>query len=329
MNKRSDSKTVLVTGGAGYIGAHVCKALATAGMEPVVYDDFSQGKLESVRWGPFESGNILDSNRLDQVCKKYRPFSVMHFAALASVEESMIDPGRYWHNNVSGTLTLLESMRANSIQRMVFSSSCAVFGAPLVEAISESTPKRPVNPYGHTKLVTEYALRDCFNAYGINSVSLRYFNAAGADEDGEIGEEHEPETHLIPLTLKSVLSSGQPVTIRGTDYLTPDGTCVRDFIHVSDLAVAHLRALEYLQINPGEHQFNLGNGTGFSVRQVIDAVAKVTGRRPNVVLGERRPGDPAKLVADSRAAMKKLKWKPRYTDIEAIVDSAWNWFKHQ
>lgn len=329
MNKGLDSNTVLVTGGAGYIGAHVCKALADVGLEPVVYDDLSQGKVESVRWGSFESGDILDKNRLDQVCKKYLPFSVMHFAASASVEQSVIEPGRYWHNNVSGTLNLLESMKVNGIRSMVFSSSCAVFGAPLEDLISERTPKRPVNPYGHTKLAIEYALRDCFNAYGLSSVSLRYFNAAGADTDGEIGEEHEPETHLIPLTLKSVLPSGQPLTINGTDYSTPDGTCIRDYIHVSDLAVAHICALEYLQTNPGDHQFNLGNGTGFSVRQVIDAVAKVTGRQPGIVLGERRPGDPAKLVADSSAAVEKLQWKPRYTDIEAIVESAWNWFKHR
>ena len=327
MNKESNSRTVLVTGGAGYIGAHVCKALANAGLEPVVYDDFSQGKVESVRWGPFETGNILDRNRIDQVCKKYRPFSVMHFAALASVEESMIEPGRYWHNNVSGTLSLLESMRVNNIRSIVFSSSCAVFGAPQEALISETTPKHPVNPYGRTKLVIEYALRDCFNAYALNSISLRYFNAAGADADGEIGENHEPETHLVPLALKSVLPSGRPITINGTDYSTPDGTCVRDFIHVSDLASAHICALEYLQNTSGYHQFNLGNGTGFSVLQVIDAVLKVTGKRPAIAYGTRRPGDPSRLVADSSAAEKKLKWKPHYTDIEEIVESAWNWFK--
>ncbi|MGI9316084.1 MAG: UDP-glucose 4-epimerase GalE [bacterium] len=325
MSTEPKTNAVLVTGGAGYIGAHACKALANAGYEPVVFDNLSQGHVDAVRWGPLEQGDILNRERLDQVFKKHRPEAVMHFAASAYVFESIVEPAHYWRNNVTGTLTLLEVMQAKGVDKIVFSSSCAVFGNTFAQPASETTPMLPVSPYGRTKLVVEHALVDCYFAFALNSVSLRYFNAAGADASGEIGESHHPETHLIPRVLNSALDPYQPVTVYGTDYPTPDGTCIRDFIHVSDLADAHIRALEYLQENPGEHRFNLGNGNGFSVLQIIESVAAVTGRQPNVEFGPRRGGDPAALIADSSAARTFLSWTPCYPDILNMVDSAWKW----
>jgi UDP-arabinose 4-epimerase len=325
MAAESRKQAVLVAGGAGYIGAHTCKALSRSGFEPVVYDNLSEGDEDSVRWGPFEKGDILDRERIDQVLDRYKPTAVLHFAARAYVSESVTDPMRYWHNNVTGTLTLLEAMRASGVDKFVFSSSCAIFGTPSTQNIDEHVSRRPVNPYGRTKLAIELVLKDCHRAFGLNSVSLRYFNAAGADPEQELGENHQPETHLIPLVLNSVMNPNQPVTVYGTDYETFDGTCVRDFVHVSDLADAHIRALIYLQNQPGQHCFNLGAGEGYSVMQIINSVASATGKQPNVTFGARRPGDPPILVANPGKAQKILGWEPQYPDIKDIIDSTWKW----
>jgi UDP-arabinose 4-epimerase len=325
----SNSKTILVTGGAGYIGAHTCKALSSAGFEPVSYDNLSRGNADAVLWGPFEQGDILDREHLGDVIDRYRPAAVIHFAALAYVSESVASPGKYWHNNVTGSLTLVEAMRSRNINQFVFSSSCAVYGESPFQPICEDAPKRPVNPYGRSKLVVEKLLQDCHPALKLNSVSLRYFNAAGADLEREIGEKHEPETHLIPLALNSVINPDQPITVFGADYPTADGTCIRDFVHVSDLADAHVKALDYLHGKPGVHQFNLGTGQGFSVLQVIEAVGQVTGVQPNVKHGPRRPGDPPVLVADPVKANQELDWKPRYCKIQEMVESAWGWLNRR
>ncbi len=322
---RSNSKTILVTGGAGYIGAHTCKALSNAGFEPVSYDNLSQGNIDAVRWGPFEHGDILDRGRLENVIDRYRPAAVIHFAALAYVSESVAAPGKYWNTNVNGSLNLVEVMRSRNINQFVFSSSCAVYGESPFQPICEDVPRRPVNPYGRSKLVVEKLLEDCHAALNLNSVSLRYFNAAGADLDGEIGEDHQPETHLIPLALNSVINHDQSITVFGTDYPTADGTCIRDFVHVSDLADAHVKALDYLHGKPGVHRFNLGTGHGFSVQQVIETVGQVTGIQPSIRQGPRRPGDPPVLVADPVRANQELNWKPRYCKIREMVESAWNW----
>ena len=319
--------TILVTGGAGYVGSHACKALASAGYDPVTYDNLSRGFASAVKWGPLEQGDLLDRNRLDRVFRQYRPDAVMHFAALAYVGESMQWPGIYWRNNVVGSLNLLEAMQTAAVDRLVFSSTCAVYGQPERMPISETTPLGPVNPYGTTKRVVEQVLSDLAVSHGMRSLSLRYFNAAGADPEGEIGENHDPETHLIPLVLRSILDPEQPVSVFGRDYPTPDGSCIRDYIHVSDLAEAHLRALVTLERSEGALVCNLGVGRGYSVLEVIDAVARVTGRTPAVRDGERRPGDPPELVSDASLAASMLGWSPRYGEIDDMIDHAWRWLK--
>jgi UDP-arabinose 4-epimerase len=317
-------RSVLVTGGAGYIGSHACKALARAGYLPIVYDNLSYGHEWAVKWGPFQRGDILDRARVDEVLSKYRPDAVMHFAAFAYVGESVTNPGKYYRNNVAGSLALLEAMRDFGIPRIVFSSSCATYGLPERFPISEDAPQRPINPYGASKLMVERMLADFESAHGLVWAALRYFNAAGADADCEIGEEHHPETHLIPSVL-DVASGFRPhVTIFGTDYDTPDGTCIRDYIHVTDLVEAHVLALQASEGGTSA-AYNLGNGRGFSVREVINSVERVTGLNVPIQLGERRAGDPPMLVSDASIAHQALGWQPRITELDDIVRSAWAW----
>jgi UDP-glucose-4-epimerase GalE len=317
--------TILVTGGAGYVGSHACKALAAAGHAPVVYDSLARGHRELVRWGPLEVGDLRDAARLDEVFARHRPAAVLHFAALAYVGESVQDPGLYYRNNVGGTLELLEAMRRAKVGTLVFSSTCATYGIPERMPIDEDTPQRPINPYGTTKLVVERALADFDAAYGLRSVSLRYFNAAGCDPDGETGEIHEPETHIIPRVLMAATGELAQVDIFGTDYPTPDGTCLRDYIHVADLAQGHVQALDYLERGGATTAINLGTGRAFSVREVIAAAERVTGRRIPVRETGRRAGDPPVLVADARRARATLGFAPRFTEIGPIVETAWRW----
>jgi len=316
---------VLVTGGAGYIGSHACKALARAGLTPVTYDNLSHGHEWAVKWGPLEKGDLLDAARLSQVLAVYKPSAVIHFAAFIDVGESVQDPAKYYRNNVAGTLTLLDAMRQSGVDRIVFSSTCATYGVPAVLPISEDAAQRPINPYGASKLMVERILQDHKAAYGLRSVSLRYFNAAGADPDGELGEAHEPETHLIPLVLEAAAGRRAHITIFGDDYDTPDGTCIRDYIHVSDLAEAHVLAMRRLENDRMPPAYNLGTGQGVSVAQLIKQARAVTGRNIAVVKGPRRPGDPAMLLADASRATKDLAWTPRHAAIAQILETAWGW----
>jgi UDP-arabinose 4-epimerase len=318
-------RTVLVTGGAGYIGSHACKALARAGYLPVTYDSLVYGHRSAVKWGPLEVGDILDLARLDQVFDEYRPDTVMHFAAYAYVGESVQNPGKYYRNNVAGSLTLLEAARDHGVERFVFSSTCATYGAPETVLIPEDHPQRPINPYGASKLMIERMLADFDAAHRIRSVVLRYFNAAGADPEGETGEHHEPETHLIPLVLDTAAGHRPHITVFGDDYDTPDGTCIRDYIHVTDLAEAHVLALRALESGAASTAYNLGNGQGFSVKQVIDAAREVTQRDIPVTVGARRPGDPPVLVGDASRSKRELGWEPRYHTLNTILRTAWNW----
>ena len=323
------SHSVLVTGGAGYIGSHACKALAQAGYTPVVFDNLVYGHPWAVRWGPLEQGDIADRARLDDVLQRYQPAAVMHFAAYAYVGESVQDPGKYYRNNVAGTLTLLEAMRDHEIDKFVFSSTCATYGVPAQIPMPENHPQQPINPYGRSKLMIEQILRDFDTAYGMRSMSLRYFNAAGADPGGEIGEAHDPETHLIPLVLDAAAGRRTAVTVFGDDYDTPDGTCIRDYIHVTDLAAAHVLALQALEQDAASTAYNLGNGQGFSVRQVIDCARRVTGRDIPVEVGPRRAGDPPRLVGNAERIRQELNWQPCYADPETIVRTAWEWHRRR
>ena len=325
---KSSLTPILVTGGAGYIGSHACKALSRAGYLPIAYDNLAHGHPRAVKWGPLERGDILDHGRLDEVIAKYQPAAVMHFAAFAYVGESVTDPGKYYRNNVVGSLNLLETARDHGIQSLVFSSTCATYGIPECPPITEATPQRPINPYGASKLMVERMIEDFGTAHGLHSMILRYFNAAGADPDGEIGEDHDPETHLIPLVLDAASGRRTHVSIFGDDYDTPDGTCIRDYIHVSDLADAHVKALQALLAGAGSQVLNLGNGTGFSVRDVISAAQRVTGANIPALVGMRRPGDPPWLVASAEAARSMLNWSPKRADIETIVGDAWAWHRH-
>lgn len=317
--------TVLVVGGAGYIGSHCCKALSQAGYLPVTYDNLVYGHEWAVKWGPFERGDMLDRARLDQVLNAYQPSAILHFAAFAYVGESVTDPGKYYRNNVVGSLTLLEAARDRGIFRFVFSSTCATYGVPNTVPIHEDMPQRPVNPYGASKLMVERMLADFGAAHGLRSVALRYFNAAGADPDGEIGEEHDPETHLLPLALDAASGRRPNLTIFGEDHETTDGTCVRDYIHVADLADAHVQALRRLEANSPSDVFNLGLGRGFSVREVVEVVARVTGRPLPVVVGAPRIGDPPILICDASKARSLLGWRPKFEGLEEIVRTAWDW----
>ena len=318
-------EVVLVTGGAGYIGSHACKALSQAGYLPVAYDNLIYGHDWAVKWGPFERGDILDRARLDAIIVQCRPAAIIHFAAFAYVGESVTDPGKYYRNNVAGSLNLIEAARDHGISRFVFSSTCATYGIPNRTPIAEDTPQKPINPYGASKLMVERMLADFDEAHGLKSMALRYFNAAGADPAQDIGEEHDPETHLIPLVLDAASGRRQTVTIFGDNYDTPDGTCVRDYIHVTDIADAHVKALKALEGGASSNAYNLGNGRGFSVQQVISAVERVTGLTVPAVLGERRPGDPAALVSDASKVREALGWTPRIRDLDDIVRTAWGW----
>ena len=316
---------VLVTGGAGYIGSHTIRALVRSGRTPVVYDNLSCGHRDAVRDVRFVAGELADFDHLKEVMVQQGVESVIHFAAFIQVGESMSDPQKYYRNNVGGTLTLLRAMREAGVRPIVFSSSAAVYGNPDTVPIPETAHLRPTSVYGRTKLIMENVLSDYAEAYPMSFTALRYFNVAGADPEGDIGEDHDPETHIIPLLLKAAMGQRASFTLFGTDYPTEDGTCVRDYIHVADLADAHLLALDKLERTGESKIYNLGNGSGFSNRQVIDAVQRVTGRRIDVREEGRRQGDPASLVAGSERATQELGWRPRYTELEEIIRTAWRW----
>ncbi|EEE02767.1 UDP-glucose 4-epimerase GalE [Burkholderia multivorans] len=318
---------VFVTGGAGYIGSHTCKALAEAGHTPVAYDDLSTGHRDAVRWGPLVVGSILDRDALGRALAAHRPDIVIHFAALAYVGESVLAPDRYYATNVTGTCTLLNAMRAAGVGRIVLSSSCATYGIPDALPICEHTPQHPINPYGFTKYAMERMAADFERAYGMKWVALRYFNAAGADPDGLLGENHEPETHALPLAIRAALGTGRPFTVMGTDYPTPDGSAVRDYVHVSDLADAHVKATAYLCRGGNSVALNLGTGTGTSVLELVRAVETVTGSGVPTVMAARRPGDPPALYADATKAALVLGWRPRFAGIEPMVEHAARWFR--
>jgi UDP-glucose-4-epimerase GalE len=318
---------VLVTGGAGYIGSHACKALAAAGFVPVAYDNLVNGHREAVRWGPLEVGDVGDARRLDEVFRRHRPVAVMHFAGLISVGESVLDPAPYYQTNVTATLTLLEAMRRAEVMCLVFSSSAAVYGVPPSLPIREDFPLQPASPYGRSKLMDEQIIADHGCAYGLDFACLRYFNAAGADPDGETGEDHRPETHLLPRALMAASGEIPSLDLFGTDYPTPDGTCVRDYVHVSDLADLHVAALSRLLGEGGQMMLNLGTGLGHSIRQVVAAVERVTGRIVPLTIGPRRPGDPPVLVADSSRALALLGREPRFVHMDSIVETAWAWYQ--
>ena len=323
------SQSVLVTGGAGYIGSHACKALAQAGYIPVTYDNLSRGHRHAVRWGPLIEGEIADRAAVAAALRAHRISSVMHFAAFAYVGESGTDPALYYRNNVVGTLALLDAMREAGVGRIVFSSTCATYGLPEKMPIAETTPQHPVNPYGETKLAIERVLHWYGQAYGLRSVALRYFNASGCDRGAEIGEEHEPETHLIPLVLRAALGSAGPVSIFGTDYPTQDGTAIRDYIHVEDLASAHVGAIRYLAEGGASTALNLATGRGYSVREIIAAVARATGRDVPQREAPRRPGDPPALIADPSLARSVLGWQAECSDLETIIRTALAWEMRQ
>lgn len=315
---------ILVIGGAGYIGAHMVKRLADEGYRVTVFDNLSTGHRAAVRWGELVEGDLLDLASVRRAFAGRNVDAVMHFAALSLVGESVRDPYAYYNNNVGGTLNLLQAMREAGVDRLVLSSTAAVYGLPRFSPIDESQPLVPINPYGASKAMIERMLVDASAAYGLRSVSLRYFNAAGADPSGEIGESHAPETHLLPNVLKAALH-GSSVQIFGDDYATPDGTCVRDYVHVNDLAQAHRLALDHLLGNAGAHVFNLGNEKGFSVLDIIRTASRVSGRKILCEHAPRRAGDPPVLIASSEKARRVLDWRPEYTDIEAIVETAWRW----
>jgi UDP-glucose 4-epimerase len=316
---------VLVVGGAGYIGSHMVKMLASAGHQVVTLDNLSTGYRDAVKYGNFIEGDIADSEILNRVFSDNNFDGVMHFASYIEVGESVRDPAKYFRNNFSNTLNLLDAMVRYQVKSFIFSSTAAIFGEPEYTPIDENHPKYPINPYGKSKLMVEQALEDYEKAYGLQSVCLRYFNAAGADSEGELGERHNPETHLIPLILQAASGRRDKISIFGHDYPTVDGSCVRDYIHIVDLCSAHMAALERLINGSGSKRYNLGNGNGFSVIEVIEAVKSVTGRDFNVVTEQRRPGDPAVLVANSALARTELGWEPVYDDLEIIVKHAWNW----
>ena len=318
-------KSVLITGGAGYIGSHVCKYISAKGYHPIAVDNLICGHKNAVRWGSFFEGSIADSDFLNQIFKEFDVHAVMHFAAFCYVGESVSRPDKYYNNNVANTLKLLDAMVKHGVNKLVFSSSCATYGEPLELPITEEHPQRPINPYGKAKLMVEDILSDYHHSFGLNYVSLRYFNAAGADPEGELGEDHRPETHLIPLLLHSVQNPGTTFLVNGDDYPTHDGTCVRDYIHVQDLAQAHFLALEHLLRGAKSNFFNLGNGRGYSIREVIKTVEAVTGKTIPYQIAKRRPGDPAVLLSSSEKAKRELGWRPQITDLGEIITTAWRW----
>lgn len=315
---------VLVTGGAGYIGSHACKALAGEGFTPVTIDSLDRGHEWAVQWGPLYKANILETDKVAEIIRKEKVEAVMHFAALAYVGESHQQPLKYYHNNVAGSMSLFEAMKRENVSKLVFSSTCATYGTPQTLPIVEEAPQNPINPYGRTKLMVERILQDYVKPFSFSSISLRYFNASGADRELNIGEDHSPETHLIPLALRAAQENGKKMTIFGTDYETSDGTCIRDYIHVTDLANAHVLSLKKLG-EPGFECFNLGTGQGSSVKEVLSRVSEITGKEINITNGPRRPGDPPVLVASGEKARKMLGWQPVHSDLSNIISTAHSW----
>ncbi|MDI6881735.1 MAG: UDP-glucose 4-epimerase GalE [Methanothermobacter sp.] len=315
---------IFIVGGAGYIGSHVNKLLSNEGYKTLILDNLSKGHEEFVKWGKFIKGDLKDKRLLARIFKEYDINAVMHFAALTDVRESIQDPGSYYKNNVKNTLNLLDAMRENNVKKFIFSSTCAVYGNPLEIPITEDHPCNPISPYGRSKLMIENILEDYSRAYDFNYVSLRYFNAAGADPQTEIGEWHEPETHLIPIILDAAIGKRENVQIFGTDYPTPDGTCIRDYIHVMDLANAHYKALRLLEEDKSEI-FNLGNGNGFSVKEIIETCKEITGEKIHTIESKKRPGDPPILIGSSKKAKRILSWRPEFADIKDIIETAWEW----
>jgi UDP-glucose-4-epimerase GalE len=323
----SRKENILIVGGAGYIGAHMCKYLSQNNYTPVVLDSFVQGHKEAVKWGPLYEGSIENKRLLDRIFKEHKIEAVMHFAAFAYVHESFLAPDKYYRNNVAATISLLDAMKDNGIVKFIFSSTCATYGEPIEIPITESHPQAPINPYGRSKLMVEQIVDDFYAAYGLKSMILRYFNAAGADPDGELGEDHTPETHLIPLVLQVAAGKKKSIEIFGDNYPTEDGTCIRDYIHVYDLAQAHLLALEKLLNGSSGGKYNLGNGSGYSVKQVIETARKVTGKEIPTKTVKRRPGDPATLIGSSKKAIKELGWRQQFADLDSIIETAWQWHK--
>ncbi len=320
---------VLVTGGAGYIGSHCCKELHSRGFNPITFDNLVYGYEDFVRWGDFYRGDLANPQDLTTCFKHNRIDAVIHFAAYAYVGESVTDPLKYYENNVGNTIQLLQAALAHEVRYFIFSSSCATYGIPESIPIDETHPLNPINPYGRTKQMIEVILKDCDAAYGLRYNSLRYFNAAGADPQGEVGEKHNPETHLIPLVLDVAAGKSKDIKIFGNDYPTADGTCNRDYIHVTDLARAHVLALERLLDGAASDFYNLGQGQGFSVKEVVEQVSKVTGQNIASVYEDRRPGDPPVLVASNTKAMECLNWQPEYSNLDDIIRTAWNWHRKQ
>ncbi len=322
-------ETVLVTGGAGYIGAHACKALSKAGYRPVAYDNLSTGHESSVRWGPFIHADLREEQKLEEAFLRYKPKAVFHFAASALVIESIQDPEKYYENNLHATLCLLKAMRRHKTSLLVFSSTCAVYGQAVSVPLREETPMAPINPYGRSKWMIEQILSDFDRAYGIHSVSLRYFNVAGADLEGELGENHEPETHLIPSVIRAALGLSQKITVYGTDFASQDGSAVRDYVHVDDLVRAHILALEWLSKHRKSEAINLGTGRGLSVLEIINAVQRHAPNPIPIRLEQRRTGEPSHLTADFSKALHLLGWEPKYSDLATLIDSAWKWHARQ
>ena len=320
-------KNILVTGGAGYIGSNVCKALHISGYTHICYDNLINGHKSLVKWGPFESGDILDKERLEEVIKKHSPIGAIHLAAFAYVDESMINPSKYYKNNVSGAIILFEVLQKYGIKKVVFSSSCASYGNPIRTPIDESHPQNPINPYGRSKLMIEQILKDFYTAYSLRSVSLRYFNAAGADAELETGEIHDPETHLIPLAIATAYKKKPYLNVNGNNYNTNDGTCIRDYIHVSDLADAHILALDFLEDNNCADAFNLSIDKGYSIYEVIKTVEKVTQKKVAYKIGNPRQGDPPILIGNSKKARNSLLWNPNYVKLVDIIETAAEWYK--
>ena len=317
--------TVLVTGGAGYIGSHACKLLKAAGHKPVVFDNFRTGWREAVKFGPYIEGDLLNPADLDAAFSEAQPDAVMHFAALSNVGESTQRPDLYWRNNVVGSMNLLDAMARASVNQLVFSSTCAIYGEAQTEVMTEDHPKNPINPYGASKLAMEQMIEDYCAASDLRAVTFRYFNVAGADPEGQIGEHHEPETHLVPLVLDAVAGDRAEITIFGDDYATLDGTCIRDYLHVMDLADAHVRGIDWLLEGGAPLTLHLGTGSGFSVREVINAAAAVINRPVPQMIGPRRAGDPPKLVSGSKEAEEKLGWKLEHSTMERMLRDAWRW----
>lgn len=319
---------ILVTGGAGYIGSHACKALRAAGYIPVTFDNLCTGWKDAVKFGPFEQGDLLDRARLDEVFAKYQPAAVMHFAALSLVGESMSNPGKYWYNNVIGSLNLIEAAAAANCQNVVFSSTCATYGEHDNVVLDEDTVQMPLNAYGASKRAIEDMLHDFEASHGVKSVIFRYFNVAGADPEAQVGEFHQPETHLIPLMLDALDGRRDALTVFGTDYETPDGTCIRDYVHVCDLVDAHVLGLKWLEQGKRSQVFNLGTGSGFSVMEVIEQSKAVTNRAVPYEIGDRRPGDATKLVSGSTRAETELGWEPCRSDLTTMIADAWRWHQN-